>query len=325
MTLDPVARELIDRIVAVSTPVEQLDPGSARLESEERIRRVASATARRELRSVEQVLIPGPGGPVAARVYRDSVEPGLPAVIFFHGGGWVLCDLESHDGLCRLLAAETGAVVVSVDYRRAPEDPFPAGVDDAYASASWVADHADEVGVDPVRLAVAGDSSGANLAIAVTRLAKQRHGPRIAAQLLVYPITDHRFDTASYEEFAEGHYLTRSAMRWYWGHYLTEGVDGNDPLASPLRADDLSGLPPALVITAECDPLRDEGEAYAQRLRSAGVPVTLMRAAGMFHGFFSLGGSLTAAREANSQAVSFLRRALALDHSVGSDRRSKPG
>ena len=223
----------------------------------------------------------------------------------------MICDLDTHDGVCRALANGAGCIVVSVDYRLAPEHKFPAAADDAFAATEWVAKHAVEIGGDPSRVAVAGDSAGGNLAAVVAQTAKDRGGPKLAFQLMVYPVTDYDFDTGSYRDNAEGYMLTTAAMKWFWNHYLPDEKAGLDPQASPLRADDLSGVPPALVITAEFDPLRDEGEAYAARLASAGVPAKSTRYDGMIHGFFSMSALLPQGRQAIEEAATALREAFA--------------
>jgi acetyl esterase len=211
-------------------------------------------------------------------------------LVFVHGGGWVLCDLDSHDGYCRDLAAESGCAVVAVDYRLAPEHPFPAAVEDVYAAVAWVAAHGAEAGFDGRRLAIGGDSAGGNLAAVTTLLARDRGGPAIARQVLLYPVTDHG-ESESYRHQGEGFYLTADAMRWYWRQYLGE-ADGHHPTASPLRAPSLRDLPPALVVVAEHDPLHDEGVAYAARLRADGVETMLLDVPGVFHGFATLGSTL---------------------------------
>ena len=255
--------------------------------------------------------VPGPAGDVPVRVYAPVAGGALPGIVYFHGGGFVIGNLESHDGTCRALANASGCAVVSVDYRLAPENRFPAAAEDCYAALRFVAERGAELGVDPQRLAVAGDSAGGNLAAVAALLARQRRGPDLRFQLLVYPVADHRFDTASYRENAEGYFLTAAMMRWFWGHYLARPEQGEDPIASPLRAKDLTGLPPALVITAEYDPLRDEGEAYAERLREAGVATELRRYDGQIHGFFSLFDALDDGRAAMDHAGAALRAALA--------------
>ncbi|MWK37536.1 alpha/beta hydrolase fold domain-containing protein [Actinomadura sp. J1-007] len=234
----------------------------------------------------------------------------LPVVVFFHGGGFVLCGLDSHDRLCRALTAGSGAIVMAVDYRLAPEHPFPAAVEDARAAVAWASRNAAALGGDPARLAVAGDSAGGALAASACLHARDRGGPHVAFQLLIYPVTDAAQDTASYRDHAEGGFLTAAHMRWFWEQYLSDPAQAADPDASPLRADDLSGLPPACVLTAECDPLRDEGEAYAARLAEAGVPVQSRRFEGAFHGFASLDHVLPVAGEAQRIAAEALRNAL---------------
>jgi acetyl esterase len=230
--------------------------------------------------------VPEPaGGEVPVRIYSPAgVETGtLPTLVWFHGGGWVLGSLDSADFICRGIANRAGCRVISTEYRLAPEATFPAAVDDCFAVTKWAAA---AQGVDATALAVGGDSSGGNLATVVAQLARDQGGPALAFQVLVYPITNHRFDTPSYHEYADGYFLTRDAMVWFWTHYLAEAGDGNNPLASPLRAATLAGLPPAIVVTAEFDILRDEAEAYAARLRLDGVPVELVRYDGQIHGFF---------------------------------------
>lgn len=260
---------------------------------------------------VENRSIPGPDGQIPLRIYAPEGSGPLPALVFFHGGGFVLCDLDTHDGTCRSLANGAGCVVVAVDYRLAPEHPFPAGLEDCYAAARWVAEHAGEIGADPARIAVAGDSAGGNLSAAVTLLARERGGPALRFQLLIYPVTNCDFDTDSYRENAEGYFLTTDMMKWFWRQYLRDPADAAQPHASPLRAPDLSGLPPAHVVTAGYDPLRDEGEAYAARLREAGVPLTARRYDGMFHGFFAMTAFLDVAKQAMGEACEALRKALA--------------
>jgi acetyl esterase len=227
--------------------------------------------------------------------------------VFLHGGGWVLCSLDTHDQTCRALTRDAGTITVSVDYRLAPDGRFPAAAEDAYAATTWAAEHAGELGGDPRRLAVAGDSAGGNLAAAAALMARDRGGPALAFQLLVYPVLDHRRVTPSHRENAEGFFLTGVHMRWYWEQYLGPDGDGAHPYASPGLAGDLAGLPPAHIVTAECDPLRDEGEDYARRLRDAGVPVEVVRYDGMFHGFFGMAELLPGARRAQDAAFGALR------------------
>jgi acetyl esterase len=229
-------------------------------------------------------------------------------LVYFHGGGWVIGSLDTHDNSCRTLANSTGAIVVSIDYRLAPEHKFPAPLEDCYAAASWVVANAASLGGDAERVAIGGDSAGGNLTAAVALMARDKGGPRFTHQLLVYPVTDAACDTRSYVENAEGYFLTKVSMLWFWNHYLRERLDGENPYASPLRAEDLKGLPPATVLTAEYDPLRDEGEQYGARLKEAGVPTRITRYDGMIHGFFGMGDVLPQAKDAMREAAAALRQ-----------------
>jgi acetyl esterase len=242
------------------------------------------------VRSSEDVVLPGPAGDLPVRVYRPDADGPVPTIVFFHGGGFVIGDLDTHDDHCRQLCHEVGAVVLSVGYRLAPEHPFPAGYEDCLAAPRWAAEHVAGLGGDADRIAVAGDSAGGNLAAAVT-LAAREEGPPLAAQLLLYPGVDFREDEdhPSRVENAEGLFLTADDMRWFGDHYVPDPALRTDPRASVLLARDLAGLPPAVVATAEFDPLRDEGEAYAAALEKAGVPVDARRYDGLIHGFFGLG------------------------------------
>jgi acetyl esterase len=262
--------------------------------------------------SITDIQFPGPAGQLPARVYAPAgAGPGadLPVLVYFYGGGWSLGTLDTCDGVCRMITNAAGCVTVATGYRLAPEFKFPAAVEDCHAGAQWVAAHAAELGVDATRLAVGGDSSGGNLAAAVALLARDRGGPAIMHQLLVYPNTDHRADTPSMREIADEHFFNPSSVRWYWGMYLAAPEDGANPLASPLRADDLSGLPPATVITAGYDPLRDEAELYARKLEAAGAPAEIIRYDGMMHGFFTMVGVLDTAKDAVLAAADRLRAA----------------
>lgn len=263
-----------------------------------------------EVARVVDTTAPGPGSDIPVRVYVPAGEGPLPVLVWYHGGGWVIGDLDSADGPCRALANRAGCIVVSVDYRLAPEHPFPAAVDDAYAAAAWAAEKIADLGGDASRLAVGGDSAGGNLAAVVAQLARSRGGPAIAFQLLVYPATNHGDDSPSMRENADGPLLTRAWMDWFFDHYLTDPSDGLDPRVSPARAEDLTGLPPALVITAEFDPLRDQGAAYARRLQEAGVQAEHVPYDGMIHGFFQMAGVLDAGRDALDRAGAALRAAL---------------
>ncbi|GAA1610907.1 alpha/beta hydrolase [Catellatospora bangladeshensis] len=251
--------------------------------------------------------IPGPGGPLPIRIYRPVTGTELPVLVYFFGGGWTLGTIDTSDAVCRSLANATGCLVVSAGYRLAPEHRFPAAVHDCHAAVRWVAEHAAELGADPARIAVGGDSAGGNLAAAVTLLARADGDLPLAGQLLVYPNTDYHSHTASMRDGTDPYLFNATSVAWYWANYLTRPEDGLDPLASPLRAETLTGLPPALVITAEYDPLRDQAEEYARRLGREGVPVTLTRYDGMVHGFFCMGGELEAGRRALAQAAQQLR------------------
>jgi acetyl esterase len=241
---------------------------------------------------VEDRLIPSPYGELAigVRIYTPDGERPFPLLVYFHGSGWTIANIDVTDAPCRALANASGAIVVAVEYRLGPEHKFPAPLTDCITATRWVADHAVELGGDPERLGVIGDSAGGNLAAAVTLAARESGAPAIAHQILLYPVTDSSCDTASCRENAEGYMLTLRDMRWFWSNYLRNEQDGLNPLASPLRAHSLAGLPPALIVTAEYDPLRDEGEAYGERLMAAGVPVKISRYDGMIHGFLWMGG-----------------------------------
>ncbi|MFG1810069.1 alpha/beta hydrolase [Streptomyces sp. NPDC049040] len=267
----------------------------------------AAGGSPRPLYEVTERRLDGPGGELSARVYRPSGERPLPALLYYFGGGWTLGSIDTADVLCRTLAEEAGCLVVTVGYRLAPEHPFPAAVHDCHAALRWVAANAAELGADPARLAVGGDSAGGNLAAAVTLLARAAGDVVPVGQLLVYPNTDQLAEDGSMRDNTDPWLFNRHSVAWYARHYLPPGADAADPLASPLRAADLSGLPPALVITAEHDPLRDQGEAYARRLAEAGVPVELTRYPGMAHGFFAMGGTVDAATTATRQAARHLR------------------
>ena len=258
---------------------------------------------------VENRRVPGDGGLIPLRVYYPKEAAQLPALMFFHGGGFVIGNLDSADRTCRALANGSGCVVISVDYRLAPEHPFPAAADDAFAATEFVAQHAADFGIDPSLLAVGGDSAGGNLATVVALRARDAGGPAIAFQLLVYPQVDFVDDSPSMREFGAGHFLTAELMASFANHYLPPPIDRRQPWVSPMHAK-LAGLPPAFVLTAECDPLRDQGEAYARRLQDAGVATSHKRYDGMFHPFFSLSGIIDGAREAVADASTALKTAL---------------
>jgi len=250
----------------------------------------------------------GTAGPIPLRLYRPS-NGVLPALIYFHGGGWVLGDLDTHDVLCRQLAVQAGVIVIAVNYRLAPEHPFPAAVEDCFSATAWISSNAVALGVDSTRLAVGGDSAGGGLAAVMTLMAR-RGGPALTFQVLVYPVTDLRAESESYSKYADGYLLTRNMMRWYIAQYAQTPDDVRDWRASPLLTPSVDGVPPALVITAGLDPLRDEGEAYARRLEEAGVTVDYMCLGGMVHGFLTMGGKIDTANRAVSHIASALRQRL---------------
>ena len=288
-------------------PVHELSVAEAREAERSELEQMTS-----EPEPVAEVLdctLPGPAGAIAARVYLPNARHPLPVLLYLTGGGWVLGSLETADPVCRRLANAASCAVVSIAYRRAPEHPFPAGLADCYAATCWIAERGAQHGLDADRLAVGGASAGGNLAAATTHLSREREGPPLAFQLLVYPPLDHRAATPSMHERPDRPFFGPEDVAWCWSHYLADPAHGESPLASPLRASDLRGLPPALVITAELDPVRDEAELYASRLREAGVSTELVRFDGVMHGFFSLSDQLDAAAEAQELAASALRRA----------------
>ncbi|NIY64202.1 alpha/beta hydrolase [Streptomyces malaysiensis] len=311
MPLDEASTAIVARIDETMARIgtEITDPAEARLLTATPPEALANPTP---VGSVEDRTIPGLHGyEVPVRVYRpldESADP-PPVMLFCHGGGWVLGDLDGHDGICRQLSNRVGCVVLSVGYRLAPEHGFPAPLEDMYAALVWTAAHSDDLRVDRTRLIVAGDSSGGNLAAAAALLARDRNGPPIAFQLLVYPVVDHDFGRDSYVENGSGYPLSAGLMRWFWDHYADESVRLN-PYATPMRAPDLANLPPAHIVSAQYDVLRDEDEAYARRLRDAGVAVSLRCYPGAFHGFFGFGARLPVARKAFDDAVRQVRAAL---------------
>jgi len=270
--------------------------------------------------TTEDRTIPGPAGPIPVRVFSSGEPDPRPLVAFFHGGGWVFGDLDSYDSMCRSLARAAGAVVVSVDYRLAPESPFPAGFEDCWAATRWLASSGQDVGGDAARLAVAGDSAGGNLAAAVALRARDEAGPTLRAQLLMYPALDPSMSSASYEENAEDPFLSRGEMEWSWPRYLGGMTGAPDPYAAPAYAADLAGVAPAVILVAGHDPLRDEGVAYAERLRSAGVPTELELYEDMVHGFLSFSRSLDVARKGLEDAGHVLGRLLDATGPLDSER-----
>ena len=308
MPLAPAARTMIDQLEATGGP----PLWETSVEDARAISGVMGAMDQPpEVAAVEDRVIPGPGGDLPVRIYTPDAPAPRPVIAFFHGGGFVICSIETHDGLARRLANATGAVVVSVEYRLAPEVRCPDSAEDCYAATAWTYEHAEELGGDPERLIVAGDSAGGNLAAVVALMARARGEPPITSQVLVYPVIDAACDTPSYTENGEGYFLEADGMRWFWDHYLGPDGDAAHHHASPIRAEDHSGLPPAVVITAEFDPLRDEGEAYAAALEAAGVPVVVQRYDGMIHGFVSMPMVFPEADHAVARIAEALEKSLA--------------
>jgi acetyl esterase len=312
MPLDPHVKAILDAMVVAGRPkVWQLTPAEAR----QGMLALAESTDAKDvpIGRVENRELPGSHGPIAIRLYTP-VAPGaerLPGLVYFHGGGFVIGSLETHEGLCRILANDSGCRVVSVDYRLAPEHKFPAALDDAFAATQWVAEHAPELGIDPNSIAVAGDSAGGNLAAAVCQLAAETGAPLIALQVLFCPVLDQSGETESRRRYAEGHLLEKASLEWFFAHYCGTGTDLRDARLSPLRAGGLAGLPAAHIHTAGYDPLRDEGKAYADKLERAGVKVRYTCHDGMVHHFYCMAGAIPAARAALKEAGAAIKAALA--------------
>ncbi|GLY28369.1 alpha/beta hydrolase [Kineosporia sp. NBRC 101731] len=309
MPLDPIVAGVREYRVATGfTPLYTMTVDEAR-----RSDRETEATTWDWHRQPDQVFeleIEGPAGPQPIRVYRPDSEGPLPVLVYFFGGGWVVGSLDTSDAICRALSTLVPCVIVSAGYRLAPEHPFPAAVDDCYAAVQWVAQHGAEIGADVERIGVVGDSSGGNLAAAMTLMARDADGPRICAQALVYPPMSNDADTESMREHNDPMFFNATSSGWFWSRYLADPADGESPLASPLKAADHSGLPPALVITAEYCPLADEGDAYADALARAGVPVEHHRYPDLPHGFVAMSAILGTARDALGEIAEFLRRRL---------------
>jgi acetyl esterase len=305
MPLDEETRRILDMLAAAGRPpLHNCTPEQARQSFDFRpLAGVPEPVAR-----IEDTAIPGPCGDIPIRIYTPQGDGPFPALMYCHGGGWVVGGLDTVDVPCRHLANRAGCVVVSVDYRLAPEHRFPAAVEDAYAAFRWLTEQARDLHVDASRIAVGGDSAGGNLAAVVALMARDRDGPQPYFQLLLYPVTDCALDTPSYLENADGYLLTRDSMAWFWNHYLGD-ADRTHPYASPLRAENHHRLPPAFVVTAEFDPLRDEGEAYAHCLSAAGVSVESKRYDGTIHGFCWMPGVLGKGRVALDDAAAALNAA----------------
>jgi acetyl esterase/lipase len=305
--IDPEARAYLEQTAALGLPplAQQGAVEARRLNS---LRAPSLAGELEEVARIENGRMPGPGGDIPFRVYSPAPDRVLPALLYLHGGGWVVGDLDTHDSVCRALARRAECVVLALDYRLAPENRFPAAVEDAWTGLNWLHDNAADFGADPQRIAVGGDSSGGNLSAVVARRARDRQGPKLAAQILIYPVTDCDFDTPSYRDAATGYGLTRDSMLWYWDQYLPDESNRVSPDASPLRAPDLTGLAPALLISCGLDPLASEGVAYAEALKSAGVRVEHHHEPDMIHGYIRMNGVVSRARKSWDDCARFLRR-----------------
>ena len=309
----PDIQRFLDQLAAAGgPPIYELSPSDAR----NVLRSAQDGITADPAITIEDLMVPGgPDGDVSVRVFRPTGAPSpLPAVMYFHGGGWILGDKDTHDRLVRELAAGLGAAVVFVNYTPSPEAAYPIAIEQAYAATVWASEHGSSAGLDPSRMVLIGDSVGGNMVAAVTLLAKERSGPPIALQVLAYPVTDAAMDSESYATYADGPWLTANAMRWFWDAYAPDLAVRDEPTASPLRAslEQLAGLPPALLITDENDVLRDEGEAYAQRLADAGVDVTAVRYLGTIHDFLLLNAiaSTTPTRAALDQIIHTVRHTI---------------
>lgn len=301
MSLDPQVQRYLQQIEQMGLPsLVELKPIRARELNVQLRARTLQAVAEVEHRASVT-------GDTSIRIYGSESGKIKPVLVYFHGGGWVLGDLDTADTICRFFALQADCVVVSVDYRLAPEYKFPAAVEDAYAATSWVAKNAQTLHGDPARIAVAGDSAGGNLAAVVSLMARDRGEPSLVYQLLIYPATKYGFDTQSYQKYGQGNFgLTKDDMVWFWHHYLASVTDGQEPYASPLLAPSHNQLPPACIVTAEYDVLHDEAEAYAARLQRAGVPVQLLRYDGMIHNFIALSPILDRGKKALSDIAAQL-------------------
>ena len=305
MPLDPQIRAILDQMASLP-PFESLSVEDARAQTIERS--AAGKLPTLPVAAVVNRVIPGPAGDLPVRIYTPNGSGPFPLMVFFHGSGFVVCNLDTHDGTCRNLCSAAGCVVVSVDYRLAPEAKFPAGPDDCYAATKWAAAHARELGADPGHVAIAGDSAGGNLVAVVALMIRDKGGPALDGQLMIYPVTDYYTPGhPSYVENAEGYGLSAAGMRWFWNHYLSSPAQGDNPYASPLRAANLRGLPPALIITAQYDVLRDEGERYGQRLAEAGVPPRSRATTGCITGFFQMYGIVEKAKKALEESATWLK------------------
>ncbi|MBA2375506.1 MAG: alpha/beta hydrolase [Rubrobacter sp.] len=308
-TLDPQADALLKQMEADGVPgIAEMSVPQARFFIEKAFSEMVPNPD--PMAEIQNFTVPGPAGSLPVRLYKPEENGTPPLVVYFHGGGWVIGSIESHDATCRALAKASGCAVASVEYRLAPESAFPAAPEDCFAATKWLAENGSPLGVDSSRLAVAGDSAGGNLAAVVSLMARDRGGPKISHQTLIYPAVDFPGDCPSYGENGEGYFLTTADMKWFGGHYLREESEAKEWMASPLLAGDHTNLPSATVITAGFDPLRDEGEAYAKKLEDAGVEVKRLRYEGMIHGFASMIGAMDDSRKVAQEMGGELRATL---------------
>ncbi len=311
MPVDPQVQALLTQMKTLNRP-HTYEVSVAEARANIRMLRLLTGGEAERVYRVEERSIPGPEQQIPIRIYRPQEGASLPALVYFHGGGWVIGDLETHDDVCRHLANKVGCVVISVDYRLAPEHRYPAAPEDCYAATHWVYHHASELKINPGKIAVGGDSAGGNLATVVSLMAREQGGPPLVFQLLIYPVTDHyTIEKPSYKENGEGYFLEYQDMVWFTHHYLPQPDTRyiHDPLVCPLYAPNLKNLPPALVLTAEYDPLRNEGELYAQKLQQAGVPTGLIRYDGLIHGFINLFGLIDKSAQSFDDIAQVLQEA----------------
>lgn len=308
--LDSEVAEMLKAAEEENAPaIETLTPKQARDSVGQRV----AETSGEKISSVKtkDQTIPGPHGEIPIRIFSPPGEGPFPVIVYFHGGGWVICNVESHDPPCRQLCKYSDCIVISVDYRLAPENKFPVAIDEAYETVQWVFQNASSINAIADKIAIGGDSAGGNIATVTALRIKEEGGLKLAYQLLIYPVTDlSNFDRQSYQDYSDGFFLSRNMMEWFRNHYLNSIDEAKLAYTSPLLAEDLSGLPPAFVLTAEYDPLRDEGELYARKLYDAGVPVKCVRYNGMIHPFWSLGGVISAAHQAYQEAGEHLKQCL---------------
>ncbi|MBI3247645.1 MAG: alpha/beta hydrolase [Deltaproteobacteria bacterium] len=308
MPLHPQVKTVLDLMTAAGPPLHHLTPQAAR----QAILAMRATTGESErVAKVEDRTYRAAAGHLPVRIYTPDGNGPFPVLVYFHGGGWVVGSVDIVDASCRALANQAGCLVMSASYRLAPENKFPAAAEDAYAAIQWAALNAASLNGDPSRLAVAGESAGANLAAVAAIMAQERGTPQMALQLLLYPVMNHDFTTQSCKENAEGYFLTTEMMQWFWKQYLNSDADGENPYASPLRVKRLQNMTPAAIYTAEFDPLRDEGAAYAAKLREAGIPVTYKCQAGLIHGYMGMANAVEPARQARDDAAAALRAAFA--------------